>query len=129
MPTYKVTRKTDGEAVYSYSAPAPIEWQGFEFAAFDHIAQPDLPPADAPPPPPPQQWELTEFLRRLTSTERIAAKSKRTTDPVLDDLWTLLESSPVIHSVDTDLRRGLGYLVHIGVLTADRRLAILGDAT
>ena len=127
MTIYAVTLRETGAEVYRYSASAPVEWQGFEFAAHDHVAQPDAPPPDAPPPPPPQQWELTEFLRRFTSAERIAAKSRRTTDSVLDDLWTLLESSPVIHSVDTDLRRGLGYLVHIGVLTADRRLAILGD--
>lgn len=39
MNTYIVTRKADGAQVYSFSAEAPIEWQGMEFAAFDHVDQ------------------------------------------------------------------------------------------
>lgn len=128
MSLFTVTRKADGIEVYRYSAPAPIEWSGLEFATHDHVAQPDAPPPGAPPPPEPQTWERTEFLRRFTSVERIMAKRKRATDAVLDDFWTLLESSPEVHSIDTDLRLGLGYLVMIGVLTTERMRVILGDA-
>ena len=128
MTTYAVFRRSDGAEVYRYSASAPVEWQGFEFATHDHVAQPDAPPPDLPPAPAPQTWAQTEFLRRFTSVERIMAKRKRATDAVLDDFWTLLESSPEVHSIDTDLRLGLGYLVMIGVLTNDRMRTILGDA-
>lgn len=41
MATYAVIRKSDGEQVYAYSAEAPIEWAGYEFATHDHVAQPD----------------------------------------------------------------------------------------
>lgn len=126
MPTYIVTRKTDGAEVYRYSASTPIEWQGFEFATCDHVAQPD--PVPPPQQTPPQQvWPLTYFLLRFTQAERIAAKTKRTTDAVLDDLWTVLESSPEIHSYDPVLRQGMGYLVQLGLVTVDRMHAILGD--
>jgi hypothetical protein len=37
MTTYAVIRKSDGQEVYRYSADAPIEWNGMEFATHDHI--------------------------------------------------------------------------------------------
>lgn len=36
MPTYIVTRKTDGAEIYHYQADAPVEWVGMEFSAHDH---------------------------------------------------------------------------------------------
>ena len=36
MLEYIVTRKTDGAEIYRYSADAPIEWSGMEFADHDH---------------------------------------------------------------------------------------------
>lgn len=47
MNEYIVTRKSDGAVVCpSYSADAPIEWNGMEFATHDHTL---LPVADSPP--------------------------------------------------------------------------------
>lgn len=44
MPTYIVTRKTDGAEIYRYQAGAPVEWVGMEFAAHDHTeyAEPSI---------------------------------------------------------------------------------------
>lgn len=44
MPTYLVTRKTDGAEIYRYQAGAPVEWVGMEFAAHDHTeyAEPSI---------------------------------------------------------------------------------------
>lgn len=36
MSEYVVTRKSDGVEIYRYSADAPIEWSGMEFATHDH---------------------------------------------------------------------------------------------
>lgn len=126
MPTYQVTRKTDGAEVYRYNAPTPTEWQGFEFTDYDHVAQPDMPAAGAPAPEP-VVWPLTEFLLRFTQAERILAKRRRATDSILDDIWMVLESSLEVHSVNAVLRQGMGYLVTIGVLSIERMHAILGD--
>lgn len=57
MPTYVITRKSDGAEVYRYEAAAPVEWVGFEFAAHDHTALPDVPPAPQPEYPP-ERWRL-----------------------------------------------------------------------
>ena len=41
MPTYIVTRKSDGSEVYRYDADTPIEWDGMAFADHHHTeAQP-----------------------------------------------------------------------------------------
>lgn len=126
MTTYVVHRRADGVELMRYTADAVVEWQGCELAICSHdIVADELPPYS---PPPPQTWERTEFLRRFTAAERILAKRLRASDPILDDFWGLLESSPEVHSYDPDLRRGLGYLVMLGVLTRDRATTIVGDA-
>jgi len=127
MTTYAVHRRTDGAELMRYTADAVVEWQGCDLATCTHDEVPDQ-AHSAPPLPPPQTWERTEFLRRFTAAERIAAKRRRATDLVLDDFWGLLESSPEVHSIDPDLRRGLGYLVMLGLLTAERAQTIVGDA-
>lgn len=38
---YDVIRKSDGEKAYEYQADAPVEWNGFPFAEFDHAPRPD----------------------------------------------------------------------------------------
>ena len=38
MPTYTVTSKDTGQAVYRYSADSPVEWSGMEFITHDHTA-------------------------------------------------------------------------------------------
>lgn len=49
MPTYIVTRKSDGAEVYRYEADAPVEWADWPFATHDHAedvpvqVQPDVP--------------------------------------------------------------------------------------
>lgn len=38
---YDVIRKSDGGKAYEYQADAPVEWNGFPFAEFDHAPRPD----------------------------------------------------------------------------------------
>lgn len=127
MPTYIVTRKSDGQEVYRYGgADAPIEWVGFEFATHDHTVMPD--PVDPPTPPSVYEWPRLDFLRRFTMAERIPIRNARLTDPILNDFFSLLEQADIIHSNDPDTMAGMGYLVQQGLLTAARRDEILGGA-
>jgi hypothetical protein len=127
MTTYAVIRKSDRVEVYRYTADAPIEWDGMGFDEYDHVVVPD--PVPPPPPPPPRfVWTGIDFLRRFTVTERIAARTGRTTDPILNDFFSLLEMADIAHSDDQDVIAGMGYLVMIGILTAARRNEILGIA-
>lgn len=46
MPTYLVTRKSDGQPVYEYQHSEPLDMDLFPFADYDHVEQ-----VEAPPPP------------------------------------------------------------------------------
>lgn len=128
MTTYVVTRKSDGVEVFRYGgATEPINWAGYEFATHDHTVAPD--PVEPPAPPAPaQQWARLDFLRRFNMTERIGIRSARTTDPILNDFFSLLEQATNVHSDDPDTLAGMGYLVQQGHITAARRDEILGAA-
>ena len=126
MTTYIVTRKSDGAEVYRYGAEAPIEWVGFEFATHDHVQAPD--PVEPQAPAAVYEWPRLDFLRRFTPAERIAIRTERVTDPILNDFFSLLEQAITVHSNDPDTQAGMGYLVQIGKLTAARRDEILGGA-
>lgn len=58
MNEYVVTRKSDGVVVYpSYSADAPVEWHGMEFATHDHTLLPVAGDAVAAPVDP-ARWKI-----------------------------------------------------------------------
>jgi hypothetical protein len=124
MPVYAVIRKSDQVEVLRYSAAVPQEVNGFDLIDYDHN---ELDPG-APPPPPVFEWERLVFLRRFSAQERIAIRAARTTDPILDDFFNLLEHAKTVHSNDPDMIAGMGYLVYKGLVTAERRDAILGSA-
>lgn len=127
MTTYVVRRRADGAELMRYTAAAVVEWQGCDLATCTHTGVPDAAPAAAPPSAP-QEWAPIDFLRRFTPAERIFARRLRDTDPILDDFFALLDMSTMLHSDDSDMRLGMGYLVQLGVLTAARHNIILGDA-
>jgi len=43
MSIYIVTAKATGAEIYRYSADAPIEWSGMQFADFDHTLEVEAP--------------------------------------------------------------------------------------
>ncbi len=87
-------------------------------------------PAPAPQPEPvPVYPKVTpvEFKMLFTSAERIAIKEARTTDPVVDDYFDIVED-PRLQVVDLGLhsvQEGIRYLQTIGILTEDRAGQIL----
>lgn len=87
-------------------------------------------PAPAPQPEPvPVYPKVTpvEFKMLFTSAERIAIKEARTTDPVIDDYFDIVED-PRPQVVDLGLhsvQEGIHYLQTTGILTEDRVSQIL----
>src|SRR5574337_39776 len=124
MTTYAVIRKSDQTEVYRYSADAPVEWNGWPWTEYDNVLVPD--PIIEAPPTPVTVWEpALDFLRRFTPQERIGARVAAQTDPVMADFWDLLRMAPRVHSNDSDVQLGLGYMVQQGYLAPDRPAQIL----
>lgn len=68
------------------------------------------------------------FKMRMTQAERIAARTKAETDPVIYDFMDLLNSKQDGVNLDsTPMVAGLAALVAAGVLTADRPAQIRAD--
>jgi hypothetical protein len=68
-----------------------------------------------------------EFKLLFTPQERVAIKSERAGDPVIDDFMTIIDDPRLTH-VDMNLKStqdALGYLVDKGILTEDRKAQIL----
>lgn len=68
-----------------------------------------------------------EFKLLFTPAERVAINARRTTDPVVDDFFTILDDPRLTH-VNLGLPstgQALAYLVSLGDLTANRPAEIL----
>lgn len=87
-------------------------------------------PAPAPQPEPTPTYPKVspvEFKLLFTSQERVAIKAARATDPVIDDLYDIVED-PRLTFVDLGLQStqdALAHMVAQGLLTEDRRSEIL----
>jgi hypothetical protein len=68
-----------------------------------------------------------EFLKRFTTSERIAVRNKAKTDAIVDDFMDLLNRSGAVYPANPDVTAGLNYLVSVGVLTS-ARAAVIGAA-
>jgi hypothetical protein len=67
------------------------------------------------------------FKMLFTSAERIAIKSKVTTDPIIEDWWSIV-NEPNLTEVNLNLtstQEALDYLIEVGVLEEDRKIQIL----
>lgn len=82
----------------------------------------------APPPPAPvPKLPITRaaFLLRFTGPERVAIKAARATDPMIDDLWEILDALSEVHLDHPEMVRGLSYLTQQGLLAQGRAAEIL----
>ena len=125
MPTYRVTRKSDGALVYQYQAEAPIEWSGMGFAECDHVEAPqELPPE--------VDTRVFGGRRRLTKLEFVAllgsafaAILTASKASVQAEAWVkmveLATPDPDTYSIDLDdprLAEGLHAFETMGVIEA-----------
>ena len=127
MAEYQVIRKSDGAVVCpGYTADAPIEWNGMEFADHDHLPLPAINPDGS--------IEGTvvgrtmtrlEYLRRFTVEERVAIRAAAQASPVLADYLALLELAQEIDTTDADTVAALTLLEQAGLIAQGRAQEIL----
>lgn len=88
------------------------------------------PPAPVDPPAPEVVYPKVspvEFMLLFTSPERVAIKSQRQNDPVIDDFMDIIEDTRLTH-VDLGLKStqdALDYFVFKTILTPERKAEIL----
>lgn len=82
----------------------------------------------APAPTAPAPITRLDFLRRFPAPARIAIRQAAATDPIIADALQLLDLAQEVRLDDPDTLAFTGYLVQVGLLTADERAAILGSA-
>ena len=68
-----------------------------------------------------------EFLRRLTPEERIAARERAKTDPIVADLFQLIDLAENIRLDDPTTKQAIGYLALQGIIAPDRVLQIVPE--
>lgn len=78
----------------------------------------------------PRKISPVEFKLLFTATERVAIKSAREGDPIIEDIFDILDDPRLTH-VDLDLpstAQSIGYLAHKGLIAPDRIGPILSAA-
>jgi len=126
MSIYIVTAKATGAEIYRYSADAPIEWSGMQFADFDHTLEVEAPGTVTDVPVVAMTWTKLEYLRRFTQDERIAIRTAAKQVPALEDYVALLELASEVRSDDPDIIAALQMLEGAGLIAAGRASEILG---
>jgi len=126
MSIYIVTAKATGAEIYRYSADAPIEWSGMQFADFDHTLEVEAPGTVTDVPVVAMTWTKLEYLRRFTQDERIASRTAAKQVPALEDYVALLELASEVRSDDPDIIAALQMLEGAGLIAAGRASEILG---
>ena len=125
MSIYIVTAKATGAEIYRYSADAPIEWSGMQFADFDHTLEVEAPGTVTDVPVVAMTWTKLEYLRRFTQDERIAIRTAAKQVPALEDYVALLELATEVRSDDPDIIAALQMLEGAGLIAAGRAQEIL----
>lgn len=93
---------------------------------FENEWNPTTKAFDIPKPPPEARLTRVQFMQRFTTPERIAIRTARATDPVVEDFMQMVELAEYISNQDPNLEPGLGYLAQQGLITSDRIAEIAG---
>ena len=135
MTTWIVTEKATGTEVYRYSADAPIEWSGMEFATHDHAAVlSDI--IDVIPRMYDQRITKLAFRNRFTQTEKVAIEIAQLDDPTktmpqramsaaLRASQADVQAATFIDLSRADTRSGVQALEMAGLLATGRAAVIL----
>lgn len=78
-----------------------------------------------PPAAPPKRLSKFEFMSLLTGAERLAVRTRASTDPVMADALAMLELVSHVECVPPHpmVTQMLGYVQQLGIMTADRKTA------
>lgn len=113
--------------------PVPDEtanWNGHDWVVVAGIIGAPVTAIEPPAPMPinqPKTVSPVEFKLLFTALERITIKNARSTDPVIDDFFEIVEDPRLTH-VNMGLQStqdALAYLESKGLITAERRTQIL----
>lgn len=135
MKTYTVTHRQTGAVVYRYSADAPIEWVGMEFATHDHaevIEQQPVAPVTV------EDRRITRlaFRNRFTQSEKAAIEIAALDNPSAPmaqraqsaALRASMKDQEVASFIDLsrpDTRAGVQQLEAAGLIAQGRAVEIL----
>ena len=73
----------------------------------------------------PRVMTRLEFLRRFTSSERIATRAAAVGNPAIADMLALQDAAGYIDLDDPDTQAGVAYLESLGIITAGRAAQVL----
>jgi hypothetical protein len=73
----------------------------------------------------PRVMTRLEFLRRFTSSERIATRAAAVGNPAIADMLALQDAAGYIDLDDPDTQAGVAYLESLGVIAAGRAAQVL----
>ena len=96
-------------------------WDG---AMWHHPPTPD-PPTAPPVVPVKQPITRVDFLLRFSGQERISIRLARKTDPVIEDLWDILDQLNEVYLDHPTMVEGVAYLESAGFISPGRGSAIL----
>lgn len=120
MAEYVVYERDTGNIVYAYTADQASDFPEYPFAQFSHVLKkPDLVA--------PVQRVITklEYLRRFTTTERVAIRAAAAANPVLDDYLKLMELAQEINLDDQDTVSAVNMLEQAGLIALGRAAEVL----
>lgn len=136
MTTYRVYPKGSTVLAYEYSADAPVEWNEYPFASFDHVAQP------APPLPAGGMYGGRRKLTKLEWRKLLLASEEEAFDEIRANVETMTlpdgvprskvrtyvhryEEATLMDLDDSDQAAGFGLLVALGKMDPSRIQVIL----
>lgn len=123
MPIYTVISKATGQEVHRYMGDAPVEWQGMEFSAFDHLVY--VEPVPVAPVAAPRTLTKLEWMNRFTDIE-LATIYTAAKQSIAVEIW--LEKFRLSSEVNTGDQRtidGVQALEVAGIIGVGRAQEIL----
>ena len=124
---YKQTQSTSvirlNDNAFIPADPANADWQQYQ----QWLAEGNTPePADPPQPAPPKQFTSLEFLDLFTEDEQLSLAGAAMQNPMVKLWYDRLLAASFITLDDPRTEAGLDVMVSIGLLTAERKAAIVG---
>ena len=120
MANWIVEDRITGEVAYAYGADQPDHFGTFPLEQYNHIREKEVEAV-----PVPRTVTKLEYLRRFTTTERVAIRAAAAANPVLDDYLKLMELAQEINLDDPDTIAAVQMLEQSGLIAPGRAAEVL----